>query len=40
MLKFFFGPNSCAKASHIALEEAGADYEVIKLDLVAGDQKK
>ena len=40
MLKFSFGPNSCSKASHIALEEAGADYEVIKLDLVAGDQKQ
>jgi glutathione S-transferase len=40
MLKFFFGPHSCALASHIALEEAGAKYEGVRLDLVAGDQKK
>jgi glutathione S-transferase len=40
MLKLFYGPNSCAKATHIALEEAGADYEAVRLDLVAGDQRK
>jgi glutathione S-transferase len=40
MLKFFFGPGSCALASHIALEESGADYEAVRLDLVAGDQNK
>jgi glutathione S-transferase len=40
MLKFFFGPQSCALASHIALEEAGADYEAVRLDLRAGDQRK
>jgi len=40
MLKFFFGPQSCALASHIALEEAGAAYEAVKLDLRAGDQRK
>jgi glutathione S-transferase len=40
MLKFFFGPKSCALASHIALEEAGANYEAVRLDLVAGDHKK
>ncbi|MDQ7249481.1 glutathione S-transferase family protein [Dongia sedimenti] len=40
MLKFFFGPQSCALASHIALEEAGADYEAVRLDLKAGDQRK
>ena len=40
MMKFFFGPGSCALASHIALEEAGANYEAVRLDLRAGDQKK
>src|SRR6187399_2423184 len=40
MMKFFFGPHSCALASHIALEEAGADYEAVRLDLKAGDQRK
>jgi glutathione S-transferase len=39
-MKFFFGPHSCALASHIALEEAGAQYEAIRLDLRAGDQRK
>ena len=40
MLKFFFGPHSCALASHIALEEAAADYDAVRLNLAAGDQKK
>jgi glutathione S-transferase len=40
MLKFFFGPRSCALAAHIALEEAGAEYEAVRLDLAAGDQTK
>ncbi|MES1153255.1 MAG: glutathione S-transferase family protein [Dongia sp.] len=40
MLKFFFGPHSCALASHIALEESGLQYEAVRLDLAAGDQKK
>jgi glutathione S-transferase len=39
MLKFFFGPHSCALASHIALEESGLEYEAVRLDLVAGEQK-
>ena len=40
MLKFYFGPQSCALASHIALEEAGAQYEAVRLDLRGGDQRK
>ncbi|HVO04095.1 MAG TPA: glutathione S-transferase family protein [Candidatus Cybelea sp.] len=40
MLKFFFGPGSCAMASHLALEEAGARYEAVKLDLTKGEQRK
>jgi len=28
MLKLFYSPGSCATASHIALEEAGAEYEL------------
>jgi glutathione S-transferase len=32
--------NSCATATHIALEEAGADYKAIRLDIGAGDQHK
>jgi len=40
MLKLFYAPGSCALASHIALEEAGAAYEAVRLDLRAGDQRK
>jgi len=40
MLRLFYAPNSCALASHIALVEAGANYETVRLDLDAGDQRK
>jgi glutathione S-transferase len=33
MYKFYYAPGTCAVASHIALEEAGADYQVERLDL-------
>lgn len=39
MLKLFTAPGSCALASHIALEEAGADYEAVSLSLKDGDQR-
>lgn len=40
MLKIFYAPGSCALASMIALEEAGAQYEAVRLDLAAGDQRR
>ena len=40
MLKFYFSPNSCALASHIALEQAGAAYEAVKVDFSANEQRK
>jgi glutathione S-transferase len=40
MLKFFYGPNACSLASHIALTEAGAEFEAVRLDLKSGDQRK
>jgi glutathione S-transferase len=40
VLKLFYAPGTCALASHIALEEAGADYEAVRLDFGAGDQRK
>ena len=40
MLKLFYGPNACSLASHIALAESGADYEAVRLDLRAFDQRK
>jgi glutathione S-transferase len=39
MLKLYYSPGACAMASHIALEEAGADYETVRIDLKAGEQK-
>ena len=38
MIKLFYAPNACSLASHIALEEAGADYELVRVDLRAGGQ--
>ena len=40
MLKLFYAPNTCALASHIALEEAGAAYETVRLNFKTEDQKK
>jgi glutathione S-transferase len=40
MLKLYWGPGTCALASHIALEETGAKYETEKLNLAQGDQRK
>ena len=40
MLKLFYAANTCALASHIALEEAGAEYEIVRLKFAAEDQRK
>ena len=40
MLKLYYSTGSCARASHIALEEANADYEAIRISLKDGDQRK
>jgi glutathione S-transferase len=39
MLKLYYAPNSCALASHIALETAGAKYEAVRLDFKANQQR-
>ncbi len=39
MLKLFYAPGACSLASHIALEEAGADYDVERVDLRGGQQR-
>ena len=39
MLKLYYSPGACAMASHIALEEAGAAYELQKIDLRQGEQR-
>jgi glutathione S-transferase len=40
MLTFYYATNSCALASHIALEEAGAAYEPRWVDFGAAEQTK
>src|SRR3954451_24994578 len=40
MLKLYYAPHTCALASHIALEEAGAAYETVRLNFKTEDQKK
>jgi glutathione S-transferase len=40
MLTFYYATNTCALASHIALEEAGADYETRWIDFGAAEQTK
>ena len=39
MFKFYYSPGSCALASHLALEEAGADYQAIRVDFKANEQR-
>lgn len=39
MLKLYYAPGTCALASHIALEEAGAAYDAVRLDFAHNDQK-
>jgi glutathione S-transferase len=40
MLKLFWAPHTCALASHIALEEAGAAYTLARIDFRASEQTK
>jgi glutathione S-transferase len=39
-MKLFYAPATCALASHIALEEAGAEFVAIRLDFGADEQRK
>lgn len=40
MLTLYYAPGTCALASHITLEESGADYEAKRLNFANGDQHK
>ena len=40
MLQLYYAPNTCALASHIALEEAGVVYTTVRLNFASNDQKK
>lgn len=39
MLSFHYAPGTCALASHIALEQAGAAYEAVRVDFSANAQR-
>lgn len=39
MLKLYYAPGTCALASHIALECAGADYEAVRIDFGKQEQR-
>lgn len=40
MFTLYYTPNTCALASHIALEQAGAAYETVRVDFAANGQRK
>jgi glutathione S-transferase len=40
MLKLFYAKGTCALASHIALEEAGAAYEIARVSFADNEQRK
>jgi glutathione S-transferase len=39
MLKLYYAPHTCALASHIALEQAGANYEAVRVDFGSNQQR-
>ena len=40
MIKLFYAPHTCALASHIALEEAGAAYTTVRVDFASNGQRQ
>ncbi|MAU94605.1 MAG: glutathione S-transferase [Fulvimarina sp.] len=38
-MKLFYAPGACSLASHIAMEEAGADFEAVRIDTAGGQQR-
>ena len=39
MFTFYFAPGTCALASHLALEQAGAPYEAVRVDFARSEQR-
>lgn len=39
MLKLYYAPGTCSLATHIALEEAGAEFTTVRLDFAAKQQQ-
>ena len=38
-LTLYYTPGTCAQAVRIALEEAGAPYDLVRVDFAAGQQR-
>jgi glutathione S-transferase len=39
MLRLYYAPHTCALASHLVLEQAGADYETVRVDTAKNGQR-
>lgn len=39
-LRLYYAPHTCALATHIALEEAGAEYEAVRVDFAREEQRQ
>ena len=39
MLTLYYAPGTCALASHLALEHAGADYQAVRVDFARNEQR-
>ena len=40
MIKLYYAAHTCSLASHIALEDAGADYSTVRINFAAEEQRK
>jgi glutathione S-transferase len=40
MIKLYYAPHTCSLASHIALEDAGAEYVTVRINFAAEEQRK
>jgi glutathione S-transferase len=40
MIKLFYAVHTCSLASHIALEEVGAEYSTVRIDFASNEQRK
>jgi glutathione S-transferase len=40
MIRLFYAPHTCSLASHIALEDVGADYTAVRINFATDEQRK
>jgi glutathione S-transferase len=40
LIKLYYAPHTCSLASHIALEDAGAEYSTLRISFAADEQRK